>query len=399
MRRPLPAFIVLLFAAASVFDASDPPRDLYALAATPTPYSPETFPARLYRIKPDKTLELIRGVVSATDGVYSVSAGGDTLSVAYPLPTPTSISIVHKSDPARVDNLQFNPKAMTVDGFKASLALVKGETVQILPLIASRMPRKLDFVRAVLEPPGASPRVTSGSADDYGHILADGAAGGPEFGFSLIAETSGNDIVVDAGEAQGKVDILDPAVPIANRNIQVLIVAANDRFLIALQVRKPGEMSSAASTTINYVHNRKRGSWTAVDVPGNASSQRLFGDWLATIKQTWSPNNTTNPGRKEERGYGTPNLPNVQLQYAGFRGRNQVIPGVLILTNLDDGRRIAIETHMEDSEILDVDGDEVLYRVNDAIYQAEIKGTALGPATAVAKDEDVPEVHWVFRSK
>ena len=52
-----------------------------------------------------------------------------------------------------------------------------------------------------------------------------------------------------------------------------------------------------------------------------------------------------------------------------------------------------------DSEILDVSGDIVLYRVNDAIYQARITGNQINDKKILVKDEDVPEIHWVFWSK
>jgi hypothetical protein len=46
-----------------------------------------------------------------------------------------------------------------------------------------------------------------------------------------------------------------------------------------------------------------------------------------------------------------------------------------------------------------VEDDVVLYRVNDAIYQARIDGEQLKDITLVVKGEDVPEVHWAFWSK
>ena len=56
-------------------------------------------------------------------------------------------------------------------------------------------------------------------------------------------------------------------------------------------------------------------------------------------------------------------------------------------------------TGQEDSEILQVKGDIVLYRINDTIYQAKIVGDQLKDSTMVVKDEDVPEIHWAFWSK
>jgi hypothetical protein len=69
------------------------------------------------------------------------------------------------------------------------------------------------------------------------------------------------------------------------------------------------------------------------------------------------------------------------------------------LDNLEDGSRITIDTGQEDSEILTVRDDGlVLYRVNDSIFSAQIEGDKLSKPLLVVKDEDVPEVHWVFWS-
>jgi hypothetical protein len=38
----------------------------------------------------------------------------------------------------------------------------------------------------------------------------------------------------------------------------------------------------------------------------------------------------------------------------------------------------------------------VLYRINDTIYQARIADTQLRETSVIVKDDDVPEVHWVF---
>ncbi len=79
--------------------------------------------------------------------------------------------------------------------------------------------------------------------------------------------------------------------------------------------------------------------------------------------------------------------------------RESLFLGILTLQNLADGRKIRIVTGQEDSEILRVQGDIVLYRVNDEIYQARIAGDQLKDTTLVVKDDDVPEIHWAFWSR
>ena len=74
-----------------------------------------------------------------------------------------------------------------------------------------------------------------------------------------------------------------------------------------------------------------------------------------------------------------------------------VIPGILELDNIQDGRRITFKTNQEDSESLLVTAaGVVLYRVNDSIFQTYIEGSALVNTTTIVKDMDVPEVHWAF---
>jgi len=46
-----------------------------------------------------------------------------------------------------------------------------------------------------------------------------------------------------------------------------------------------------------------------------------------------------------------------------------------------------------------VDSGRILYRVNDSIFSAQIEGDKPTKPTLIVKDDDVPEVHWVFWSQ
>jgi hypothetical protein len=91
-------------------------------------------------------------------------------------------------------------------------------------------------------------------------------------------------------------------------------------------------------------------------------------------------------------------LPNVRDEYNNSPYGDIWRSGTQILQNLEDDRKIRIETNQEDSEILYAGADTVLYRVNDVIYQAKILGDKLQNPSVVVKDDDVPEIHWVFWS-
>jgi hypothetical protein len=158
------------------------------------------------------------------------------------------------------------------------------------------------------------------------------------------------------------------------------------------------QKQSPTRTTF-FLHERVRNRWSELPVEGDLSRCRLFDPWLATTVVMNNPNHRPNPGKENERYItdGNPHdesapFPNVRDMYPIDEYR----PGILVLQNLEDGRKIRVETGQEDSEVLAVRGQIVLYRVNDTIYQASIVGTRLQNISVAVKGDDVPEVHWVF---
>jgi len=143
-----------------------------------------------------------------------------------------------------------------------------------------------------------------------------------------------------------------------------------------------------------FVHDRMANRWKAISVEGTLPTLRLFTPWLASAVRMLGGG--TSPGRENERDFTSDRLPNVQAAYAFASGGEGFTPGVLVLQNIEDGRKIRIETGQEDSEVLSVGGDTVLYRINDAIYKATIADNGLKDTSVMVKDDDVPEVHWVF---
>jgi hypothetical protein len=183
-----------------------------------------------------------------------------------------------------------------------------------------------------------------------------------------------------------------------NRKL-ILVIAAVSQDYLLLVARDDLPPEKLGASQEMFVHDRVRNRWSTIQIEGNWSESRLFGHWLATIVRMANLDRKPGPGRDQERNSETDRLPNVQLQYANWAGRYYWLPGVLVLQNLADGRKIRIETGQEDSEILSVDQENVLYRVNDTIFQAQIVGDQLKDLVVVVKDEDVPEIHWVFWSK
>ena len=181
------------------------------------------------------------------------------------------------------------------------------------------------------------------------------------------------------------------------------IVVASQRYLL-LGAEYPARMESSPTQTREFfLHDRVRNRWSELPVEGNLSRCRLFDPWLSTIVVMDNPSKRPSPGKENERHITDRNeMPGLDTSSARFPSVqdmypiDQYRPGILVLQNLEDGRKIRIETGQEDSEILSVRGDAVLYRVNETIYQARIVGDKLRGSSVLVKDDDVPEIHWVF---
>ena len=239
---------------------------------------------------------------------------------------------------------------------------------------------------------------------DYAYLRHEGSAGGPNYVPDLIGSVAGDAITISFFGHSVVVDQLPPGLRGASGKIvPVILAASSDYFVFTPQYSRQDMNSGKLGESLHlYVHDRVNDRWDVTQSDGNAPTLRLFGAWLTTIVGTWSINHEQpNPGRENERPEEkkTDRLPPTQTLYRSFSGHNILLPGMLTLQNLADGRKIRIETGQEDSEILKVQGDVVLYRVNDTIYQARIDGDHLKDTTVIVKDEDVPEVHWAFWSK
>jgi hypothetical protein len=182
-----------------------------------------------------------------------------------------------------------------------------------------------------------------------------------------------------------KVDIDSvPPFPIAGDPGDTLfIVAASARYFAFIPlIRSPEHPFPYPIPPYVCVHDRNRNTWKKLPSSSTVpNTRKIFGSWLATIVEVLQPGETIkNPGAEN-------------------RTSQNPIPATLVLDNLEDGRRINLNTGQVDSEILTVRKDGlVLYRMNDSIFAAQIEGNKLSKPTLIVRDEDVPGVHWVFWS-
>lgn len=387
------------------------PAELYLLSGTTTEHSPQSYPVFLYRAKENKRLEGVREVVPQSEGARLVCAWGDAIFVLHPHWAPTSSSIVHTDDPKRVDDIAFRPDGVLPISSATTAASPPGSAlVLLIPWITNltdpgHPPAQLQATdaRIVSSAAGGSQRVQLDTWSDYGYLRYGGAPGGPNYVTDHVGSAEGNDLIVEVFGHSAIIDRLSPKLKEGNRKIEYVIVAASKEYLILMRQHRWEDVQGGklGDSLELYVHDRIADRWSTIQSDGNSPTLRLFGLWLATIVGNWSINHGPNPGRNNERSQAeaTDRLPPVQALYASFKGRNISLLGILTLQNLRDGRRIRIETGQEDSEVLQVNGDVVLYRVNDTIYRAKIVGNKLTDTSVVVKDEDVPEIHWAFWSE
>lgn len=181
-----------------------------------------------------------------------------------------------------------------------------------------------------------------------------------------------------------------------------MVIAASPRFLVTGVVNwDPKHLEETPKVTVYTAHDKEHNVWRTIKVPGNEPIERLFGSWFVTSEMSNRPHTPirSNPGHDRERKEGTYDLPNVQEAFAESIGGQRYIAGRLTLTDLTNGNQITLETGAEDSEVLGFTGKNVIYRINDSIFESAVLEKSLGPAKLVVRDEDVPEVHWIFEGQ
>jgi hypothetical protein len=410
------ALVTVLVCGAFTFgqeNGKTPTQQLYLLAATPIDIgSRGGYPATLYSVQAGK-LKIAREVLSGSEGAASVTAWGNMIFLTHPLyrGDPKAVSIIHTNDPMRPDDVVFSPEARSMEnlnGFtviKPLVAISEDETGAIDVILPIETGNSLQrgaaptFVAVAGELNAAASRVKQNAWAEYVRLRRDGDAGGPFSVQNFPGVLSGDSLVLPPVVGHTVIlDHLPPSVLAAAEATalhQFVIIAARQQYLI-LQCHYSGQefTSGKVGRSVDmFVHDRLRDRWETIQIEGNLSRSRLFGSWVATVVEMVNAQQKPRPGTGNERSVEKPGLPSVSALYASVTGWR---PGVLVLENIEDGRKIRIETDEEDSEVLSVQGDEVFYRVNDAIYQARIAGNELQKPSVLVKEEDVPEIHWVF---
>ncbi len=377
---------------------------LYFVAATPPQNSgPGSYPASLYAAGDQHKLRLIRRMFSASD---SFGDFADDLHGNMYLAASKGLYVVHEDDPTREDlvplqNFADFPCWGAIMGYSVPSAVQYCYGDQVVEVLGT--------------PARAEPRIVPGNWAKFRFLQYGGENGGPFQMMPPLAEIDDVNLVMPFSIRPEVVISQLPrelSTSAANRRT-VTIVAATDRYL-ALWIA-PEYMVNHTIDTSHLDHaeplevlvlDRISDHWRTLEFPTAVTNItqppiRIFGDWIVTTTMHWNPgaagSGGGSPGMENERTvWPSSELPDVRdMYYNHFE--DLYIPGKLAIQNLDDDRKLTLNTGQEDSEVLLIRADgEILYRVNDVIYSAKIAGNQVTDPTLIVKDVDVPEIHWAF---
>lgn len=410
------------------------------LAATLGGVVPCSGSARLYRPGAYSGLTVVDDVAPAArswgsidSGVARVYSDGDgDLYVLWSAVSPKFITVLRGDRPADPLTYPYNPKVLGPGFFYTSGNTIAGSSAYGGSLLYGKWSAMV--LAFLAHPAPGEEAVRRARWRDFLDLHVAGTSAGPcGPDGTLGAQVNGANVALPSISGGGRTErvAIAPApasLPPSQRGVGrcwgrgVNVLGANARWLVyslAPRARLPkpntltffskgGEVSvtcpdvgsgrHAPGPTKAYVYDRARRKLRAMMLPTNRSAPdvRLYGDWLVTAVEVGAPHNTYHPGAANEREYGSLALPGTRSNYEGW-ATYFYLPGELEFDNLADGRKLTIHTGQEDTEILEVRPDGlVLYRANNQIFAARIRGDHVGPRVLVAADVDVPEVHWVL---
>jgi hypothetical protein len=140
--------------------------------------------------------------------------------------------------------------------------------------------------------------------------------------------------------------------------------------------------------------DKPKNQWISLVVPGNLSwNVRAFATCLTGMvdESLRGRKFRLSPGR-----FAAPARPELESIDTYLERDDLYRPGILFLYDVESRRYYQWETHQADSEIILVEGGQVYYRVDDAIYRASIRGKELGKPELVVEDDAVHRIHWAF---
>ena len=412
-RLSSPACLFLLLCAQSVYAQNLRPASggkLYLLTGTPTPVSNEAFPSDLYQISPGGKLELVREVVPATDGVYSVEVSFDAalVSIASPQANPNRFYVIRMDNPGRPEQHALNYEG---SGFNVNLLDLPGHrTIQllknVLPLPGSSQPeeevtsrlRERTRLLGIDLSPGADLKPLELSDSDYRYLVTHGNPGGgimsASFANSGQLGPNGRALLISTVSGPVPVGAELPFSVRGNRGDLITYHVINSEIL-AVTIKRKSDAITSSRKTVLHVYNRSKGEWESFPIPGNSSGIRDFGSWISVTAADDNRDTTgkISPGHKNRRTSVVRTGGPADERFAEI---GLYFPGSLFLYNAATHSQYKLETGEGDSEILLVTGTSVFYRVNDQLFSADADAGELRNRVLLATADVIRDVHWAF---
>jgi hypothetical protein len=177
------------------------------------------------------------------------------------------------------------------------------------------------------------------------------------------------------------------------------LVAVND-ILVLLT---PDTPKPAARDVID-IYYKDAHAWRRATLPFTASAVRAFGPWVTAISARPRGGPEYGKGRvlfNAEEFRRMPPSPGQEKRLSDkvderFDDSSDYFSGDLLVLNARTDERYVIQTGQGDSEVILVTDKSVYYRVNDAIFRADIASGKLSTGIKIAEGPDVPQAHWAF---
>ncbi len=401
--RPSPSSALILLVASLLCSrtvANSGVDTIYFVAATPPQNdSPLSYPASLYGIGVKKKLLLVRQFFTPEQYFRDLA---DDLDGKLYVAGQSGVFIVHQNDPTREDFVSYE----SFDDFPC-WGVTRGAGIPS----AMQYCFADQLIKVLGDAVQGKPRVSQGDWSAFQFLQFGGENGGPFQAQPPLAEMKGLDLVMPYSFRPNVVVTRLPGefVPSPTKRRTVTIVAATDRYL-ALWI-PPDSMVNVGSIDANnpehtepteiLLLDRLVSRWGKFELPTTTTSVthpavRIFGDWTVTTAMEWRIKARSTPTTVEHGRATLSNLPDVHAEFLN-RFSHVSIPGKLIFQNLVDGRKVMLDVGNEDSEVLAIRSNgQILYRVNDSIYSAEISGDHVIGSTLIVKDLDALQIHWAF---
>jgi hypothetical protein len=377
---------LLLFCAISDTDA----KTLYLITGTLTNDSPEGVAAQLFSLTGGQP-HLEDTLVSSGDGLYSFQSDlNGNYAIFYPHGIPSRVRILRASP--SLSTSDYSIEGGIAHGIDSKLLMIgdKSNTSLIVPIQRSSAGGAPSVMVIPLNRSG-EPQKAALSSVMFDQLIFDGVPGGPEGAYSPIGRIANGHVVFLIEGLSERLSDLPMQLLSGHNGEQIGVVAASPNFLVlslpSSRADLEGQHGETSATL--YIKDRRLNQWRETSLKGNVSRSRLFGDWLASIQESWQRDNVSNPGRDNESA-GVARL--FKFGEGGFAS----IPGILLLDNLQTGAHVEIKTGKEDSEILAVQDNHICYRVNDSIFEAEIVAGGIGKAVEIGRSPELESAHWAF---